>query len=378
MAEAGGIQGTCDERFEAVREAFAKNFEEEREVGASVAVFVEGEPVVDLWGGWTDEPHTVPWERDTITNVWSTSKTMTNLCALILADQGELDLHAPVAKYWPEFAANDKERIEVRHLLSHTAGLAGWEEPISVEDLYDWEKATGLLAAQKPWWEPGTASGYHALTQGYLVGEVVRRVTGQSLGTFFAKEVAGPLGGDFFIGLPEGEDRRTARVVPPATEIIEGVEIDNPMLLKTFTNPMLSPAVSWEDAWRRAEIPAANGQSHARGVAAIQSIVSNGGEARGVRLMSANGLEAIFEEQSNGTDLVLGIPIRFGIGYGLAGEMIPLGPRGCFWGGLGGSLVISDMDSRLTIAYVMNKMEAGLVGDTRGISLVLAAALSMA
>jgi CubicO group peptidase (beta-lactamase class C family) len=378
VAEAGGIQGTCDERFEAVREAFAKNFDEEREVGASVAVFVEGEPVVDLWGGWTDEAHTVPWERDTITNVWSTSKTMTNLCALILADQGELDLHAPVAKYWPEFAANDKERIEVRHLLSHTAGLAGWEEPIEVEDLYDWEKATGLLAAQKPWWDPGTASGYHALTQGYLVGEVVRRVTGQSLGTFFAKEVAGPLGGEFFIGLPETEDHRTARVVPPATQIIEGVEIDNPMLLKTFTNPMLSPAVSWEDAWRRAEIPAANGQSNARGVGAIQSIVSNGGEVRGVRLMSAKGLEAIFEEQSNGTDLVLSIPIRFGIGYGLSGEMIPLGPRGCFWGGLGGSLVISDMDSRLTIAYVMNKMEAGLVGDTRGISLVLAAALSMA
>jgi CubicO group peptidase (beta-lactamase class C family) len=378
VADAGGIQGTCDEQFEGVREAFAKNFDEERELGASVAVFVEGEPVVDLWGGWIDEGHTQPWERDTITNVWSTSKTMTNLCALVLADHGDLDLHAPVTKYWPEFAANDKERIEIRHLLSHTAGLAGWEAPMVVEDLYDWEKATGLLAAQKPWWEPGTASGYHALTQGYLVGEVVRRVTGQSLGTFFAKEVAGPLGGDFFIGLPPAEDDRTARVVPPATAIVEGVELDNPLLLKTFTNPMLSPAVSWEDAWRRAEIPAANGQSNARGVAAIQSVVSNHGEARGTRIMSTKGLDAIFEEQSNGTDLVLSIPIRFGIGYGLAGEMIPLGPRGCFWGGLGGSLVISDLDSRLTIAYVMNKMEAGLVGDSRGISLVLAAAVAMA
>jgi CubicO group peptidase (beta-lactamase class C family) len=378
VAKAGDIQGTCDEQFEGVREAFAKNFEEEREVGASVAVFLEGEPVVDLWGGWIDEAHTEPWQRDTITNVWSTTKTMTNLCALVLADLGELDLHAPVVKYWPEFGANDKERIEIRHLLSHTAGLAGWEEPIVVEDLYDWEKATGLLAAQKPWWEPGSASGYHALTQGYLVGEVVRRVTGESLGTFFAKEVAGPLGGDFFIGLPPAEDHRTARVVPSASEIIEGVEIDNPLLLKTFTNPVLSPAVSWEEDWRRAEIPAANGQSNARGVAAIQSVVSNHGEVRGTRIMSEKGLDAIFEEQSNGPDLVLTIPIRFGIGYGLASERFPIGPRSCFWAGLGGSLVISDLDWRLTIAYVMNKMEAGLVGDTRGLGLVLAAAVAMA
>ncbi|MGH9047894.1 MAG: serine hydrolase domain-containing protein [Acidimicrobiales bacterium] len=373
-----GIQGTCDAQFEAVREAFTKNFENESDIGASVAVYLEGEPVVDLWGGWADEERTIPWERDSITNVWSTSKTMTNLCALILADQGEIDVHAPVAKYWPEFAANDKGRIEVRHLLSHTAGLAGWEEPIDVEDLYDWEKATGLLAAQKPWWEPGTASGYHAVTQGYLVGEVVRRVTGQSLGTFFAKEVADPLGGEFFIGLPEEEDHRTVPVIPPKTPLLEQATIDNQLLLKTFTNPLLNPAICWEDDWRRAEIPAANGQSNARGVGAIQSIVSNLGEARGVRLLSTKGLDVIFEEQSNGEDLVLGVPIRFGIGYGLGNEMVPLGPRACFWGGLGGSLVISDLDARLTIAYVMNRMETGLLGDTRGMSLVLAAVSGLA
>ncbi len=379
MADAAGeIQGTCDERFEAVREAFQKNFDQGLDVGASVAVFVEGEPVVDLWGGFADEARTVPWERDTITNVWSTTKTMTNLCALILADQREIDFHAPVATYWPEFKANDKERIEVRHLLSHTAGLSGWEEPIAVEDLYDWEKATSLLAAQKPWWVPGTASGYHAVTQGYLVGEVVRRVTGQSLGSFFAQEVARPLGGDFLIGLPPADDARTVRVITPSGPLIDPATVTNQLLIKTFTNPPLSPEVSWQEGWRRAEIPAANGQSNARGVGTVQSIVSNHGEARGVRLLSEQGCRAIFEEQSNGEDVVLGVPIRFGIGYGLGNEIVPLGPNACFWGGLGGSLVISDLDMRLTVAYVMNRMDSGLLGDTRGFSLALAAATTVA
>ena len=372
------VHGACDPQFEAVREAFFNNLDEGLDVGASVTVFVEGEPVVDLWGGFTDEDRTTPWERDTITNVWSTTKTMTNLCALILADKGEIDLHAPVARYWPEFKANDKEQIEIRHLLSHTAGLPGWEEPITYEDLYDWEKATSLLAAQKPWWEPGTASGYHAVTQGYLVGEVVRRVTGQSLGTFFAKEVAGPLGAEFFIGLPAAEDHRTVRVIPPDMSAITGQMGGNELLAKVFTNPALSAERSFDDDWRRAEIPAANGQSNARGVGAVQSIVSNRGEVRGVRLLSAAGLDAIFEEQSNGTDLVLGVPLRFGIGYGLGNEELPLGPKGCYWGGWGGSLVVSDLDARITVSYVMNRMEMGLVGDTRGAALVLAAVVSLA
>jgi CubicO group peptidase (beta-lactamase class C family) len=377
MTETGAIQGKCDDRFEAVRAAFQQNFDQGLDIGASVAVYLEGEVVVDLWGGHLDEARTVPWERDTITNVWSTTKTMTNLCALILADQGEIDLHAPVHTYWPEFKANDKERIEVRHLLSHTAGLSGWEEPIEVADLYDWEKATSLLAAQAPWWEPGTASGYHALTQGYLVGEVVRRVTGQSLGTFFAHEVALPLGADFLIGLPPEDDARTTRVIASETPVIDQATANNELLVKTFTNPPITPQVAWEEPWRRAEIPAANGQSNARGVGAVQSIVSNCGEARGVRLLSESGVRAIFEEQSNGIDLILGAPIRFGNGYGLANELLPIGPNACFWGGLGGSIVISDLDYRVTVAYVMNRMETGLLGDTRGFSLAAATALSV-
>src|SRR5205085_3840258 len=191
-------------------------------VGASAAVVIDGQPVVDIWGGFTDEAKTKPWERDTIINVWSTTKTMTALSALILADRGELDFDAPVARYWPEFKAGGKESVEVRHLMSHNAGLSGWQEPMAPEDLYDWEKATSLLAAQEPWWEPGTASGYHAVTQGYLVGEVVRRVAGgTTIGRFFADEIAGPLGADFHIGTPADCDERVAPVIapPPLAEL---------------------------------------------------------------------------------------------------------------------------------------------------------------
>jgi CubicO group peptidase (beta-lactamase class C family) len=369
MAE---VHGTCDDRFGGVKELLSANIDAGHDVGASVAVYLEGEPVVDLWGGWVDAEHSAPWERDTITNVWSTTKTMTALCALILADRGELDFYTPVAHYWPEFAAAGKESIEVRHLMSHTAGLAGWETPVTYEDLCDWEKVTSLLAAQAPWWEPGTASGYHAVTQGYLVGEVVRRISGHSLGTFFKNEVAVPLGADFHIGLPAADDHRVSRVIPPD---MSGMAMDQmpPMLARTFANPPLSAEASYAESWRRAEIPAANGHSNARGVAAAQSVLANGGEARGVRLLSAKGCEAVFDEQAHGVDLVLGVDLRFGIGYGLATETMPIGEHACYWGGWGGSLIVSDLDSHLTFAYVMNRMEAGLVGDTRGGGLLDAA-----
>ena len=211
MAE---VQGVCDKRFGSVRDALAASLDRD-DVGASAAVYLDGEPVVDIWGGYADADRTIPWERDTITNVWSVTKTMAALCALILADRGDLDLTAPVARYWPEFAAAGKEETQVRHLLAHTAGLPTWDEPMAVEDLYDWPAATARLAAQVPRWPPGTLAGYQALTQGYLVGEVVRRVTGRHLGTFFAEEVAGPLGADFHIGLPAEHDHRVAPVIAP-------------------------------------------------------------------------------------------------------------------------------------------------------------------
>jgi CubicO group peptidase (beta-lactamase class C family) len=374
MAE---IHGTFDERFGAVADVLSASLDAGDDVGASVAVYLEGEPVVDIWGGWVDAEHSAPWERDTITNVWSTTKTMTALCALILADRGELDFYTPVAHYWPEFAAADKGSIEVRHLMSHTAGLSGWETPVTFEDLYDWEKATSLLAQQAPWWEPGTASGYHAVTQGFLVGEVVRRISGRSLGTFFADVVAGPLGADFHIGLPAADDHRVSRVIGPDMSGVGAGEVP-PMLHRTFSNPPLSVEPSFTEAWRRAEIPAANGHSNARGVAAAQSVLANGGEARGVRLLSAKGCEAVFDEQSHGMDLVLGTDLRFGMGYGLSTETWPIGEHACRWGGWGGSLIVSDFDAHLTFAYVMNRMAAGLIGDTRGATLLATAREALA
>jgi CubicO group peptidase (beta-lactamase class C family) len=369
------VHGSCAERFTGVRDALSANLASGEDVGASVAVTLDGEFVVDIWGGWADEARTRPWEADTITNVWSTTKTMAALCALMLADRGELDVDAPVSRYWPEFAAGGKgDRVLVRHLLSHTAGLSGWSEPMTMDDLYDWEKSTSLLAAQEPWWEPGTASGYHAVSQGHLVGEVVRRITGQTLGSFFREQVTNPLGADFHIGLDPSLDARVSNVIPPPPIHLEpGTEVSE-IAIRTFTNPPLSAQAAWTDGWRRAEIPAANGHGNARSVALIQATVANGGEVNGVRLLSAAGCERILTEQSYGKDLVLGVPIRFGIGYGLPSPEMPVSPnaRACFWGGWGGSIIIVDMDAHVTIAYMMNKMGDGLVGDLRGGSIALA------
>jgi CubicO group peptidase (beta-lactamase class C family) len=371
------IGGRFDQRFAGVAQALARSLDEGADVGASVAVVLDGELVVDIWGGSTDSTGTKPWEQDSIVNVFSTTKTMTALCALILADRGELDFHAPVARYWPEFAQAGKERIEVRALLGHTSGLSGWEEQLALEELADWERCTSLLAAQAPWWEPGTASGYHAITQGYLIGELVRRITGRSLGQFFKETVAEPLGADFHIGLPPDADVRVVPLISPPPVDLRSTGFSE-LGLRTLTNPPVTGETTAQEWWRRAEIPAANGHGNARSVAQIQSIVACGGEARGTRLISETGLAAIFEEQSNGPDLVLTVPLRFGMGFGLASETMPMGPRSCAWGGYGGSLVFNDLDARMTVAYVMNRMEAGLVGDARGASMVMAAVMGLA
>jgi CubicO group peptidase (beta-lactamase class C family) len=371
------VQGSCDERFTMVRDVLVANLESGADVGASVAVFLEGEPIVDIWGGYRDPERTQRWEADTITNVFSTTKTMTFLSALVLADRGELDFHAPVARYWPEFKAAGKEGIEVRHLMGHTAGLSGWSEELELTDLADWEKCTSLLAAQEPWWEPGDGSGYHAVTQGYLVGEVIRRICGESLGTFFAREIAGPTGADFYIGTPPEADDRISRLIPHEPIDPGALEVSD-IALRTLTNPLITGEVTWEEWWRRCEIPAANGHGNARSVAKIQSVLACGGEAAGVRLLSSKGCDAVFEEQANGVDRVLGMPFRIGMGYGLENEMMPIGKRACFWGGYGGSLIVLDLDRRLAVSYVMNRMEGNLVGDQRGASVVFATVASLA
>ena len=345
-----------------------------------MAVTRDGETMVDLWAGDAD-PKGTPWVEDTIVNVYSTTKTMAATCVLMLADRGLVDLNAPVADCWPEFKQNGKEGVLVRHVMSHSAGLSGFDPPLeSVEELYDWDAICARLAAQTPWWEPGTASGYHAVTQGFLQGEIVRRVTGRSIGTFFREEVAEPLGADFHIGLDPSLDDRVGELIPPggppkipapqpgsvAARMTEGAEMN-------ATEPQTSP-------WRRAEIPAAGGIGNARSVARVHSALACGGSVDGVELMSPAGVERVLEEQTRGDDLVLGVPIVFGMGFGINDASFPISPnpRAFFWGGWGGSLAIIDLDARVSIAYVMNRMEADLMGDQRGGSVVAATFQSLA
>ena len=370
----GAVQGLVHDKYAGVRTAFEANLDSGADIGASFCATVEGETVVDLWGGFADEARTRPWERDTIVNVYSTTKTLTALTALLLADRGELDFDAPVARYWPEFAAGGKEAVKVSHLMSHSAGLSGWKEPMVKEDLYDWDKATALLAAQAPFWEPGTAPGYHGLTQGYLVGEVVRRITGKSLGAVFREEIAQPLDADFYIGLPASEDARVADLIaPPPAEAGLGAGPRSELQANMSDNPPLEVSETRTRAWRGAEIPAAGGAGNARSVAEVQSLLANGGVAKGKRILSEAGCRKALELQIEGPDLILGIPARYGMGFGLAGGAVPLpNPNTIYWGGYGGSLVIIDMDARTTFAYAMNKMAGTTTGDMRAFSLAMA------
>ncbi|WGU39491.1 serine hydrolase domain-containing protein [Phenylobacterium sp. NIBR 498073] len=370
----GAVQGLVHDKYAGARAAFEANLDSGADIGASFCATVEGETVVDLWGGFADEARTRPWQRDTIVNVYSTTKTMTALTALLLADRGELDFDAPVARYWPQFAAGGKEAVKVSHLMSHSAGLSGWKEPLVKEDLYDWDKVTALLAAQAPFWEPGTAPGYHALTQGYLVGEVVRRITGKSLGTVFREEIAEPLGADFHIGLPASEDARVAELIaPPPAEAGLGAGPRSELQANMSDNPPLEVSETRTRAWRGAEIPAAGGTGNARSVAEVQSLLANGGVAKGKQILSEAGCRKALELQIEGPDLILGIPARFGMGFGLAGGAVPLpNPNTIYWGGYGGSLVIIDMDARTTFAYAMNKMAGTTTGDMRAFSLAMA------
>lgn len=378
------ISGSIKDRFGAVKDAFAANFNRGEDVGASVAVVMGDELVVDLWGGSLDRAGKEPWRQDTLINVYSTTKTMSCLSLLVLAGRGLVDVDAPVAKYWPEFAQNGKGNVLVRHLLSHTAGVPAWEQRIAPIDLYDWDKVTSLLATQSTWWEPGWKSGYHAVTQGNLVGEVVRRVDGRSVGRFFRDEIALPMGAEFHIGVPPELDSRVAKVIP-APPLVFGSgdgskSPDRDSIPYRAANPRLVAEQSWEIPWRRAEIPAAGGHGNARGVALAQAAVSHGGVLRGVRLLPESTINRIFDVQAAGRDLVLGIGVTFGVGYGLNSPKNPISPnaRVCYWGGWGGSLVVNDVDAGFTFAYVMNRMGEGTVGDDRAHTILRAIYKSLA
>ncbi|MFG1605995.1 serine hydrolase domain-containing protein [Actinoplanes sp. NPDC049265] len=322
--------------------------------GAAVCVTVDGEPVVDSWAG--------DWDRDTIVNVYSTTKTMAAVTALLVADRGELDFAAPVAKYWPEFAAAGKQDVTVAQVLSHSSGLSGWREPLTVTDLYDWEKATSLLAAQEPWWAPGTASGYHVVTHGFLIGEIIRRITGRTLGTVFREEIAEPLGADFHIGLPATEDHRVADLIAPDRPIDGFTETE--IQVNAATNPAIDVAVTRTRAWRAAEIPAGNGHGNARSVAVAHTAMTTD------RVISEAGRRRALEVQIEGRDLVLGWPIRWGLGFAVGNDFLPHGEM-LFWGGNGGSLALIDLRARTTFAYVTSRMTAA-VPDTRALGVAMA------
>lgn len=373
------VRGDCDARFLRVREAFADNFERREEVGASVAVTLDGRPVVDLWGGHADQAGTQPWERDTLVNIYSTTKGLAAMCAHRLVDQGRLELDAPVARYWPEFAAGGKGELPVRYLLSHRAGMAAIREPMPPEALFDWDAVTQALARQEPWWKPGEGHGYHAITFGWLVGEVVRRISGRSLGTFFRDEIATPLGAaaDVHIGLDPSFFPRVAEMGPmaepdPDTGLdIQAIVQNEPdsVSAHAFANPpnTLAEGVVNSPAWRSAEIPGANGHATARALARIYGALAIGGELDGYRLLAPESIARCHQEQSRGLDLVLRIETRFGLGFMLSLPAGSLGPNPRSFGhpGAGGSLGYADPDAHIGFGYVMNRMEPAILVGPR-------------
>jgi CubicO group peptidase (beta-lactamase class C family) len=385
MSKDLAIQGRCDEKFAAVKAAFEANVRERDEIGAAVAVAYEGELVVDLWAGHADQERTRPWERDTLVNVYSTTKGMTALCAHRLVEEGRLDLDAPVADYWPGFAQAGKAQIPVRQLLCHQAGLAAVAKILPGEALYDWDAMCEALAAQEPWWEPGTAHGYHAVTFGWLVGEVVRRITGESLGTTFRKMFAEPLGLDFHIGLAEEEHGRVAELValdPTAPEAMDGeaaalakafLEEPEGVTARAFVNPPTMALGPNNAAWRKAEIPGANGHGTARALATIYGHVALGDG----KVIGPESVERCRAEHSFGPDRVLGVTTRFGLGFMLPGSTKEAGStlgEGSFGHpGAGGSLGIADPEARLGLGYVMNRMGPRILLDDRAIALTEAA-----
>jgi CubicO group peptidase (beta-lactamase class C family) len=371
MANRVEIHGTCDARFARVRDLFTEQLENPEEVGASLAVTLGGATVVDLWGGHADAERTRPWDADTLVNLFSTTKGMAALCAHRLVEQGKLDLDAPVAKYWPEFAQADKGAIPVRWLLDHSAGLVAVEKPLPPAAMFEWDTMCAALAEQAPWWEPGTAHGYHALTFGWLVGEVVRRASGKSVGTYFRDEIAGPLGADLFIGTPAAHDARIAELIPGPLPKLDGSGDDmitkllaaaKPYALKAFMNPMMLPGAFNTRDWRGAEIPAANGHGTARGLVRVYSALANCGSLDGVHVLSQDSIDRARAPQRGGPDLVLPLPTKHSLGYQLGTEAEPIGPNPRAFGhsGAGGSFGFADPEAQVAFGYAMNRMESGL------------------
>ena len=364
-----GVEGSCDARFAGVREALHENFAQRGELGAAVAVIVDGRTVVDLWGGWADAGGSRPWREDTVVNAFSVGKAFAALCMLVLASRGLLELDAPVARYWPEFAAEGKERVTVRQALAHRAGLAAIERELPEGALYDWEAVTGALAEQRPWWTPGEAHGYHVHTFGFLVGEIMRRVAGESVGSFLRREIAEPLEAEVGFGLAAGERSRRAEYVFDGALGARGAARaglvsrretaprspeEARLYERAYLNPPGATGLGTVNtaAWMDAELPSANLHADARGVARVYAALIGGGE-----LADREMLREATSEASAGVDRVLGRPSRFGLGFQLTQPERPLGPNGRSFGhfGAGGSVGFADPDAGVAFAYVMNR-----------------------
>jgi CubicO group peptidase (beta-lactamase class C family) len=375
------IDGNCDAAFRRVRDAFAANFDGGDEIGAAVAVTIDGKPVADLWGGHADPARKRPWTRDTLVNVYSTTKGLAAMCAHRLVEQGKLDLDAPVAKYWPEFAQNGKAEVPVRFLLNHRAGVPAVRKPLPHEALFDWTMMCSALAEQEPWWTPGIKHGYHALTFGWLVGEVVRRITGTTLGAYFREQLAKPLGLDAHIGLDAKHDARTAEMIPappppPGQPNLLDLVTKEPesITAKALANPpdMLKPGMVNTRAWRAMEQPAANGHTNARSLARIYGALACGGEVDGYRVLTPWSIARCHSDQAYGPDQVLLITTRVGLGFFLSMPGASLGPNPRAFGhpGAGGSLGFADPDARVGFGYVMNRMGPGILIDPRASALI--------
>jgi CubicO group peptidase (beta-lactamase class C family) len=374
--------------FERVREPFEKNFAKGLDVGAAFTAYHDGEKVVDLWGGVADEATGRAWTEDTIALVFSTTKAATAICANRLADQGRLDMNAPVAEYWPEFAAAGKADIPVDYLLSHRAGLPWVDTPLTLEEALAWDPMIHALEQQAPIWEPGTAHGYHAMTYGYLVGEVVRRITGTSIGTYFRDEIAGPLGADFWIGLPEALESRVAPLIggigfDSNADDHPDVDPEAMAALMALVGPesVLGRALSAGGAFNHAEmfntravhaaeVPAAGGIGDARSIARMHAACI--GAVDGIRLFGPDQLKDATTQHSAGPDkVILDLDLQFGLGFIVPSSLLRLGgPRSFGHFGMGGSAGWADPDAGFAFGYVMNKMELGMAGDLRSYSLI--------
>ncbi|WP_407638977.1 serine hydrolase domain-containing protein [Actinacidiphila yeochonensis] len=394
-----GIHGEVAAGFENVRDAFAANFgrdgddRDNADIGAALCVYRNGRPVVDLWGGVADPETGRPWERDTLQLVYSATKGVTATAAHLLVQRGLLDPDAPVARYWPEFAANGKAEIPVRWLLSHQAGLVAVDRPVPVADALAWHPMVEALAAQRPQWTPGTAHGYHGRTWGWLVGEVIRRVSGRTPGRFLAEEIAAPLDLDFFIGVPAAERARVSRMaywqpaVDPASVPLESVPEQFRDAVAAWRDPdsLSNRAFAVTDPAQidfnspevqAAELPASNGVGTARALARMYAALI--GEVDGVRLLTPETVAAAAQEQAEGQDQVMMMPSRFGSGYMLPTEASPLtGPNAFGHPGRGGSLAFADPQHGVAFGYVMNHIVEG-AADVRASSLVDALRESLA